>query len=213
MGRRAVLLITVIPLLAACGGGGAGTSTPTGLPLKATTLQAPPPQAADPEELVLNSDDLGAGWIPVPSQTKAISAAEALKGDPAALLKLERPAYRSGYQALYANPENLGVLATIYRYSSAAAARGIFAAGIRYTPKERGVKALGSPGGGPTGLRLFSASTKQEGHSVPAYVGMWQRGGDIATILVVGKGASAGQVVSLARKQDRRMALAAPPAA
>jgi hypothetical protein len=212
--RRAIALGLIAPALAACGGGGAATSkTPTGLPLKATSLETTPRAPADPEELVLNSDDLGDGWILVPAQTKAISLQEALKGDRPEMAKIERPAYRSGYQALYANLKKDGVLAQIYRYASPALARRIFLAGLRSAPREKGVKAIPTPAGAPTGAHVFRGAVKQDGRSVPAYLIGWQRGTDIATVFVLGSGVSATQAAGLARKQDRRMELAAAPAA
>jgi hypothetical protein len=214
MYRALVVVAVVAPALVACGGGGAATSTtPTGLPLKATTLKAAPPAGpADPEALVLNSDDLGDGWILVPSQTRAISLAEAVKGDPPALAKIDRTAYRSGYRALYANLQKVGVLAAIYRYADAAAARRIFLSSLRLIPRSNGVKPVRSPAGAPAGFRLFRGTTKQEGRSVPVYIGAWQRGTDIVGITLLGRGTTASQAVSLARKQDQRVA-APPPAA
>jgi hypothetical protein len=213
--RKGIVVALIAPALAACGGGGAATSTtPTGLPLKATSLQAAPRAPADPEELLLNSDDLGDGWILVPSETRAIGLAEAVKGDPPGLLKIDRPAYRSGYRVLYANLYKVGVLAAIYRYADAPVARRIFVYGLRLIPHTNGtVKPIPSPAGAPAGFHLYRGTTKQDGRSVPVYLGAWQRGTDIAIITLLGKGATAPEVVNLARKQDRRMALVSPPAA
>jgi hypothetical protein len=202
------LVALLLPLaLAACGASGAGSSSVTAeLPVATTT---PKVALAKPQDLVLTPVDMGGGWTLVPSQTKAISLKEAVKGDPAPLLRIERPAYRSGYQVLYANFQSDGAVSQVYRYANATVAQRIYDLGVRYEPRrDPGFKPVKAPAGAPPGIAMVRGTTKQNGHTVPVYGAYWLRGRDIATIALFGKGASLELLAQLATKQDQRITAA-----
>jgi hypothetical protein len=203
------LVALVLPLaLAACGG---SDTTSSGVsPVAATTPQAAL-SAATPKDLVLASGDLGDGWTLVPSETKAISLSQAVKDDPAPLLKIERPAYRSGYQATFTNVQNDGAGSQIYRYADPTVARSIYELGVRYRPViDPGFKPMKAPEGAPAGVAMYRGTDKaKDGSKLPIYAAMWLRGRDIGVVVVVGKGTSPLLLALLVRRQDQRMAAAA----
>jgi hypothetical protein len=203
---RWLVALLLPPALAACGGSGTGSSSiAPQLPVANTT---PKVALAKPQDLVLTPVDIGEGWTLVPSQTKAISLKEALKGDPAPLLKIERPAYRSGYQVLYANFQSDGAVSQVYRYANPTVAQRIYVLGVRYTRRDFGFKPVKAPAGAPPGMAMFRGTTKQNGHTIPVYGAFWLRGRDIATIGLFGKGASLELLAQLATKQDQRITAA-----
>ena len=80
------LAVPVVALaLAGCGAELPGMADPSTVP--DSTLPSPAEalravNAATPKDLVLAGSDIGDGWTLVPSETRAVSVAEAVKGDP-----------------------------------------------------------------------------------------------------------------------------------
>src|SRR5262245_54325846 len=91
----ALLLPLAAVALSGCGGGSSAPSTHVAAPGDAQIRQA--------KSVVLAVSDIGNGWVTVDRDTKRIGLAKVIKGDPAALKKLEKRSFRSAYQALYAN--------------------------------------------------------------------------------------------------------------
>jgi hypothetical protein len=210
----ATLAISVPALaLAGCGGELPGMADPSTVPESTapSPVQALRAAAATPKDLVLASSDIGGGWTVVPSETKALSVDEAVKDDSAALRKIERPAYRSGYQVVYVNAQGDGAASQAYRYANPAVARRIYRLGLRdVARKNPAYKPMKAPPGAPQGVSMFRGTDKTpHGSTVPLYIALWVRGRDIGCVLVLGKGTSPKLLVDLARKQDQRMAAAA----
>ena len=208
-----LLVAVVLPLaLAACGGSGTGSSGVSPEPPAAATTPKVALAAATPKDLVLAGSDVGDGWTVVPSETRAITVAEAVDGDSAALLKIERPAYRSGYEVLYTNPQKKRVAASqVYRYANPTVARRIYRLGLRDVARRNpGYKPMKAPPGAPHGVSMFRGTVKTKtAGTVPLYVAFWLRGKDIGCVFVIGKSTSPLLLALLASKQDQRMAAAA----
>ena len=209
----ATLTISVVTLaLAGCGGELPGMADPSTVP----DSTAPSPlealrDAATPKDLVLALGDVGDGWALVPSESRAVSVDDAVKGDSAALLKIERPAYRSGYQVLYTNSRSDGAVCQVYRYANPTVARRIYRIGLRDVPRRNpNWKPMKAPPGMAQGVSTFRGTEKaRDGRSVPLYIAVWLRGRDIGGVIVFGKGTSPELLARLARKQYQRMAAAA----
>jgi hypothetical protein len=208
------LAVPIVALaLTGCGGELPGMADPSTVP--DSTLPSPAEAlralaAATPKDLVLSGGDIGGGWTLVPSETRAVSVDEAVKGDPPSLLKIERPAYRSGHQVLYTNVHDDGAVSRIFRYANPTVARRIYRLGLRDVPRRYpNWKRMKAPAGAPQGVSMFRTTEKtRDGRTVPLYMAFWLHGQDVVGLALIGKGTSPKLLVRLARKQDQRMAAA-----
>ena len=212
MRRSAALapLVAVAALAAGCGGSSGSTGAPAAAgssPAPSTAAHMPAPQS---QLLVLTQADAGRTYWTVQDQTSPMTLAETAKGDPAGIKAIERQAFVSGYKATYGAP-GLAVVSTASVFRSTSAARTVVAdwghrglSGLPHAVVQR------IPGGGPgqDAVMVRGAVAGASGQTIPAWVITWRHGAVVGGTVVVGPHASAGRLLALAHRQDRRIALA-----
>ncbi len=193
-----IVLLAVIPMMAACG---SSSSSPS-------TNSAPAQPTADPANLVLHLPDVGLGYITVAADTKKIPLAQEMKGESPTAKAAERASYQGGYSALFANSSKGGVLSEALEYSNESAATTVgndHMAVKQFTKSLHGHPiAVPSNAPGTNGL-LVAGQVSQNGHAVPAFAFKWQHGSVIAVLLVFDHHATAKHLIDLANHQDSRI--------
>lgn len=205
-GTRLLCLVVCVVLAAGCGG---TSSTAT------TSAPAQPSSSglfvtADPQDLILQPGDVGGDWFAIPSQTHSVSLAQSMKGDSASLRKVERGAYRSGYQGLYTDGKKDGVLVGAFTYSNSAVALQVADSwSAQNAAQITHAKLLRPPASVVDGrVSAWQGETKQGNGMVPVYVVMWSHGNAIGGVFLFGDKTSAAQAYRLASGQDARLAAA-----
>jgi hypothetical protein len=205
-GTRLLCLVVCVVLAAGCGGTSSTATT--------STPAQPSPSGlfvtADPQDLILQPGDVGGDWFAIPSQTHSVSLAQSMKGDSASLRKIERGAYRSGYQGLYTDGKKDGVLVGAFTYGNPAVALQVADSwSAQNAAQITHAKLLHPPASVVEGrVSAWQGETKQGNAMVPVYVVMWSHGNAIGGVFLFGDKVSAAQAYRLASAQDARLAAA-----
>jgi hypothetical protein len=163
---------------------------------------APPLPA--PDTLVLQTSDLGSGFVPQPNATRAVTLGEEMKHEGAAAVAADRRSFIAGYLSTYAKSGDVGVVSETMTYRSAHDAQVVSTDRTALAEALRQVhgRTIAAPGGAPGRARLMFAGTIQ-GMTAIAYG--WQHGAVLDFLLVYGPGASRSRLVALAAKQDAHL--------
>ena len=208
MKRWAAALVALVA--SACGGISVHNPLKPLPPASTTAVTPAAPQPAGAAAMVLALPDLGSGWTRIAADTRSVGLQEAITGDPVHLKRIERHAYRSGYEAMFGGENRLALQSRALVWSTRAKAQRIYAVGLRKlaraTPRlRRRAAPAGTPG---SGFVLFTGRIPVGSRRVRAYFGVWLHGTVIGTVLMVGRGASGSVVVNYARLEDEKIARA-----
>lgn len=200
---RPIKRLALIPLLLIAAGCGSASSAGTAPPT--TTSTTPKPQPVDPSQLVLTLGEVPVGNITLGDHTGRLSFAEAAKNDPAALKRVERRAYKGGYEAMFVSAAGSSIYSAVAQFSSEHVASLADGAWVREgrTSLHATSRPLGHKLGGHA--TLFSGSTEVNGTQVSVFGVQWRRGSTLAVVMTIGRGASTSQAEHLATLQDVKL--------
>ena len=196
-GRFACVLLAIAPLVAGCGSGADAASSTSAPKL---TDQAP--------SLVLQTSDLAAGFTLVPSATTAITMHAELANESAQARAADRRSWLGGYNETFSGDHSLVVsIAANYRVAGDAAISFADPVGRAKFDSQFHAHAVNAPSGAPGEHGSMRVGWMPiDGRRVPVRAYLWLHQRAIGGIILIGPVSSSANVISLARKQDGRMA-------
>ena len=199
---RLLLLLPVAAVISGCGGGSGDSPAP------ATGIRSAPQITGDPAHLVLDSGDIGNGFLAIASQTGKDTLQRTMQQDPAPIRAIERSSWLSGYHALYSDGQ-AGVLTDVSVFRTDRSALRVSRSWRTSELKAFHGHLINPPAGPLAHVTMILGSIPMHGRAVKAYFIQWVHGNVIAGILLFGREATAARVAGLATAQDGRISNAA----
>ncbi len=193
------LVALSVPALAACGASGAGSQSSN--PAKPVAAH---PSLPRPTALVLRAQDIGAGFLVDPSETRRVTLTKELEHESARAEAADRHAFLGGYTATYVHPGDAGVISQVITYRDTASARIVSTdhAGLTYGIHSLGAHRIKAPRSAPGQPRFMIAGTVK---GLQLYAYGWQQGTALEMVTLFGRHATVAQLMRLARTQDLRL--------
>jgi hypothetical protein len=198
MRLRLIVLLPIALLISGCGAGSADSPAPAG------GIRSAPQITSDPAHLVLDSGDIGNGYLTVASQTGKDTLQRTMQQDPARIRAIERTSWLSGYHALYSDGQ-AGVLSDVSLFRTDRVAVRVSRSWQASERKAFHGRLISPPAGSLGHVTMILGSIPVRGTLTKAYFIQWVHGNVIAGILLFGRDATAAQVAGLAIAQDGRI--------
>ena len=202
MRGRLLLIVPIAAVISGCGGGSGDSSAP------APALRSAPQITGDPAHLVLDSGDIGNGFLVIDSQTGKDTLRRTMQQDPAPIRAIERSSWLSGYHALYSDGQ-AGVLTDVALFRTDRSALRVSRSWRMSELKAFHGRLISPPAGSLAHVTMIVGWIPMRGRPVKAYFIQWVHGNVIAGILLFGREATAARVAGLATAQNGRISNAA----
>jgi len=156
-------------------------------------------------DLILDAGDIGGLYVVVDGDTGMDHLSDVIRHDSPKTKALERREWQSGYHALYASPNNDGVLTDVSVFRSEDAAATVSVAWARQMARQYHGARVPASAPNLQHVTVIRARIPSSSGSHTGYWIQWVHGRVIAQILAVGGSGTVQGVQQLAQAQDGRI--------